>query len=204
MSVRIYKIGGSGATTGVLKGVHSVVNLESGQASSQCINSSALTTLTCINGGVVCAPYIPNQTFEADSFSIFVNTEQGGKLARVVVYSDTNALGTAGLPKILLLSTDDMSLSVTGKVTSNTAIKFPFTAGTTYWIAVQTDATTAILSAIPVGNLLCIANKATDGTPLSVYNGIGTFSAGAQATFSSYTSLAYNTTAMQLAMINLG
>jgi hypothetical protein len=203
MSVRIYKIGGSGATTGVLKGVHSVVNLEGGQASSQCIHSSNLTTLTCTNDLVVCAPYIPNQTLDVDSFSIFVNTAQAGKKARVMVYSDTNTLGTAGLPDLLLLSTADMSLSATGKVTSNTALKFTFTAGTTYWIGVQTDANTAVLSAIPVGNLLCIANKTTDGTPLSVYTGIGSFSSGALDPFSDYTSKDYGLTAMPMVLINL-
>jgi hypothetical protein len=96
-----------------------------------------------------------------------------------------------------------MSLSAMGKVTSNTALKFTFTAGTTYWIAVQTNATTAVLSAIPVGNLLCIANKTTDFTPLSVYTGSGNFSAGAQDPFSDYTSKDYGTTAMPMVLINL-
>jgi hypothetical protein len=203
MSVRIYKIGGSGATTGVLKGVHSVVNLEGGQASSQCIHSSNLTTFTCTNNLVVCAPYIPNQTFKADSFSLFVNTAQAGKNARVMVYSDTNISGNAGLPDLLLLETADMSLSATGKVTSNTSLKFDFTAGTTYWIAVTNSSTTAVLSAIPVGNLLCIANKTTDGTPLSVYTGSGNFTSGALDPFSDYTSKDYGITAMPMVLINL-
>jgi hypothetical protein len=165
MSVKIYKIGGSGATTTSLKGVHSIVNLESGQSSSQCIHSSNLTIFTCTDGLVVSAPFIPNQTFSADSFSLFVQTAVIGAKARVTVYSNTDILGQAGLPDTLLLSTADMSLSATGKVTSNTALKFTFTAGTPYWLAVQTDTSVAVLSAIPVGNLLCIANKQADGTP---------------------------------------
>ena len=204
MSVRIYKIGGSGATTTSLKGVHSVVNLGTGQASSQCIHSSNLTTLICTNGGVVSAPFIPNQTFEADSISLFVQTaDAGGGKARVMVYSNTDSVGTAGLPDLLLNSTNDMSLSATGRVTSNTGLKITFTEGITYWIAVQTGSTLAILSAIPVGNLLCIANKINDGTPLSVYTGIGTYSSGAQDPFSNYTSTAYGTTAMPLALLNI-
>ena len=202
MSVKIYKIGGSGATTS-LKGVHSVVNLETGQASSQSIHSSNLTTLICTDGGVVSAPFIPNQTFEADSFSLFVQTGEAGKNARVMVYSNTDSVGTAGLPQNLLLETDNMSLSATGKVTSNTGLNFTFTEGTTYWIAVQTNSTLAILSAIPVGNLLCIANKTTDGTPLSVYTGARLYSSGAQDPFSNYTSTAYATTAMPLALLNI-
>ena len=201
MSVKIYKIGGSGDTS--LKGVHSVVNLETGQASSQCIHSSNLTTLICTDGGVVSAPFIPNQTFEADSFSLFVQTGEAGKNARVMVYSNIDSVGTAGLPELLLLETDNMSLSATGKVTSNTGLQFTFTEGTTYWIAVQTNSTLAILSAIPVGNLLCIANKTTDGTPLSVYTGSRTYSAGAQDPFSNYASTAYATTAMPLALLNI-
>ena len=204
MSVKIYKIGGSGATTTSLKGVHSVVNLETGQASSQCIHSSNLTTLICTNGGVVSAPFIPNQTFVADSFSLFVQTGEAGKTARVMIYSNTDSLGSnAGLPDLLLASTNDMSLSATGKVTSDTGLKFTFTEGVTYWLAVQTGSTLAILSAIPVGNLLCIANKTTDGTPFCVYTGSRSYSAGAQDPFSDYAPTAYGTTAMPLALLNV-
>ena len=203
MSVRIYKIGGSGATTTSLKGVHSLVNLESGQSTSQCIHSSNLTTLFCKNNGVVSAPFIPNQTFAVDSISLFVQTADAGRNARVMVYSNTDSVGTAGLPQNLLLETDNMSLSATGKVTSNTGLNFTFTEGTTYWIAVQTNSTLAILSAIPVGNLLCIANKTTDGTPLSVYTGTRLYSSGAQDPFSDYAPTAYGTTAMPLALLNV-
>ena len=202
MSVKIYKIGGSGDTS--LKGVHSVVNLETGQASSQCIHSSNLTTLICTDGGVVSAPFIPNQTFEADSFSLFVQTGEAGKNARVMVYSNIDSVGTAGLPELLLLETDNMSLSATGKVTSNTGLQFTFTEGTTYWIAVQTNSTLAILSAIPVGNLLCIANKTSDGTPFCVYTGSRNYNAGAQDPFSDYAPTAYATTEMPLVLLNIG
>ena len=205
MSVRIYKIGGSGATTTSLKGVHSLVNLESGQSTSQCIHSSNLTTLICKNNGVVSAPFIPNQTFAADSFSLFVQTaDAGGGKVRVMVYSNTDSVGTAGLPDLLLISTNDMSLSATGKVTSDTGLKFTFTEGTTYWIAVQSGSSIAILSAIPVGNLLCIANKTSDGTPFCVYTGSRNYNAGAQDPFSDYAPTAYATTEMPLVLLNIG
>lgn len=199
MSVSIYKIGG-GATTGVLKGVHSVVNLESGQASSQCINSSPLTTITCTTDLVISAPYIPAQSFSITSVSLFVTTADKTKLARVMIYSNTDVEGTAGLPDLLLNDTADFSLGSLGKAT--TGMIFDFIAGTTYWIAVQTNSSVAVLSAIPVENLLCIANK-SDSTPISVYTGSKLFSAGAQDPFSSYASVAYGATSMPYVSLNV-
>jgi len=200
MSVSIYKIGGSGATTDVLKGVHSVVNLESGLQTSQCMHSSPLTTITCTTNLVISAPYIPAQSFSINSVSLFVTTAEKTKLARVMIYSNTDVEGTAGLPDLLLNDTTDFSLGSVGKISSS--LPFDFIAGTTYWIAVQTNSSGAVLSAIPVGNLLCIANK-SDSTPISVYTGSKTFSDGALDPFSFYVSEAYGGISMPLVSLNV-
>jgi hypothetical protein len=200
MSVSIYKIGGSGATTGVLKGVHSLVNLEAGLQTSQCMHSSPLTTITCTTDAVISAPYIPAQSFSINSVSLFVTTIETTKLARVMIYSNTDVEGTAGLPDLLLSNTADFSLGSLGKISSG--MIFNFIAGTTYWIAVQTNSSVAVLSAIPVGNLLCIANK-SNFTPISVYTGSRIFSAGAQDPFSNYASAAYSTISMPLVSLNV-
>ena len=183
MSVSIYNRGG-GASSGALKGVHSLVDVQSAQVTSQCTESSALTTLTMIKNGVITAPFIPNQTFEASVAIIIVATAGIAKeTARIMVYNDAN-----GLPDTLLYNEDDIAIDSTGAI--NTPINLSFIAGTIYWLAIQTNSNSAVLNAIPVASLLCLQNGSS-GASASTYGGTGLYSNGAQDPFSNYTSLSY-------------
>jgi hypothetical protein len=183
MSVSIYNRSG-GASSGALKGVHSLVDIKNGEVTSQCTESSALTTLQMVRNGVITAPFIPNQSFDAVNATIIVATAGlASETARIMVYDDVN-----GLPDTLLASTPELDISTTGvKITT---IKYTFSAGTTYWLAIQANSNLAVLNAIPVASLLCLQNVGS-GASASTYGGTGLYSNGAQDPFSNYTSLSY-------------
>jgi hypothetical protein len=193
MSVRIYKLASS--STNIIKGVHSLITISSGQTTSQSTESSANTTHTMTANLVHTAPFIPNQNITM--FTAFINctTASVGGLARFMVYDDLN-----GLPNNLLGNSINLDISTTGIKTST--LKYSFLAGVTYWLAVQTNSSTAILTALPVANLLCLANNPTTGAPYSIYTASGTFASGALDPFSSYTSPAYASTPMPFVGIN--
>tara|TARA_R110000868_G_scaffold283616_1_gene544053 strand:+ start:2644 stop:3231 length:588 start_codon:yes stop_codon:yes gene_type:complete len=188
MSVRIYKLGGSG-NSGVL-GVHSLVKIDSTQNTSQSLNALTLVNHSTTLNAVKTAPYIPNQNIDANTFFIYVTSPSSGNLARIMVYSDLN-----GLPDNLLYSSIDLSLTGGGIKTTPKA-GFSFVAGTTYWLAVQVNTGSAGLHGIPLGSLLPISNNSTDGNAYSVYSALGTYASGAQASFSLYTSPTYTTDSM--------
>ena len=188
MSVKIYKVGGMGGGTS-LKGVHSIMHIFSTQTTSQCTESSANTTHTMTANMVHTAPYIPNESVDMGSAFINCTTASVGGKARVMVYDSVN-----GLPDTLLASSTDIDITTTGIKTAT--IAYTFVAGTTYWLAVQANSSTAVLSAVPLANLLCLQNNGTTGAPYSIYTGSRTFSAGAYDVFSDYTSPAYASTAM--------
>jgi hypothetical protein len=193
MSVRIYKLGGN--STGIIKGVHSLIKISDGQTTSQSTESSANTTHTMTANMVHTAPFIPNQDIDMVSSFINCTTASVGGLARIMVYEDLN-----GLPYRLLATSPNLDISTTGIKTSS--VKYSFLAGVTYWLAVQTNSSTAILTALPVANLLCVANNPTTGAPYSIYTASGTFASGAIDPFSSYTSPAYASTPMPFVGIN--
>jgi hypothetical protein len=198
MSVSIYNRSG-GASIGApsLKGVHSLIELGKDEVTSQCTESSALTNLGMSIDVVWTAPYIPNQSFTANGLFIFCSTAGGvGELARIMVYSDVS-----GYPDTLLGSTNSLGIATTGKKGDKFALDF--VAGTTYWLAVQTNSNTAILSAIPITSLLCIQNR-SDGAPYSTYVGTGVYASGAQTSFSSYTALGYSGGSMPFVGISKG
>jgi hypothetical protein len=183
MSVSIYNRSG-GASSGALKGVHSLVDIQTAEVTSQCTESSALTTLVTTTDRVYTAPYIPNQSFTSNGIFILCSTAGAvGALARIMVYSDVS-----GLPDTLLFSTNSLGIATTGKKSDKCDLNF--VAGTTYWLAVQTNSNTAVLSAIPVTSLLCIQNR-NDGANYSIYSAYGTYASGAEDSFSTYTLPSY-------------
>ena len=182
MSVSIYNRSG-GASSGALKGVHSLVYIQTSEVTSQCTESSTLTTYPTTIDRVYSAPYIPNQNFTLSGVFIVCTTASVGALARIMLYDNVN-----GLPDNLLATSNSVSLSTTGK--KSVKLSYDLVAGTTYWLAVQTDTSTAVLSAIPVSSLLCIQNR-NDGAPYSFYSAYGTYASGAENFFSTYTSPAY-------------
>ena len=188
MSVSIYNRSG-GASSGGLKGVHSLVDVQGAQVTSQCTESSALATQNMIRNGVITAPFIPNQTFDTNVAIIIVATAGLAKeTARIMVYNDAN-----GLPDTLLYNEEGIAIDSTGA--KNTPFNFGFIAGTIYWLAIQTNSNKAVLNAIPVESLLCLQNLSS-GASASTYGGTGVYSNGAQDPFSNYTSLSYFGTSM--------
>lgn len=190
MSVRIYKLGGSATTSGI-QGVHAIIHLYSGQYASLNVHSSATTTATTTANQVVSAPFIPNEALDVSDFVIFCTTASVGGLARVMVYS--NAVG-GGIPDKLIYSSADINIASTGVKSTGDGIVFD--ALTTYWVAIQTNSSTAVFTAIPVGNMLTISTKSNDGSQLGLYTAVGTFASGAETSFANYTSQSYNAGAM--------
>jgi hypothetical protein len=189
MSVSIYNRSGS-ASSGVLKGVHSLVDIQATEVTSQCTECSALSNLTMVADRVITAPYIPNQSFFTNNIFILCTTAGAvGALARVMIYSDDS-----GLPNTLLGSSADYDISSTGKKGGKNNMSFE--AGTTYWIAVQTNSSTAVLSSIANASLLCVQNDNTTFVPWSTIRASLSFALGAQASFSLYTSPTYANSGM--------
>ncbi len=96
-------------------------------------------------------PFIPNKTIVSSSLNLNVVTLGVGALARILIYSDLN-----GLPNTKLYESSTLDLSTTGIKTATTS--FTFTAGTTYWLALNTSGV-ATISAIPNTAVIPIANN---------------------------------------------
>tara|TARA_R110000868_G_scaffold283616_1_gene544052 strand:+ start:2052 stop:2639 length:588 start_codon:yes stop_codon:yes gene_type:complete len=194
MSVRIYKLGGGG---GGLVGEHYVLSLRggSGYATSQSVLATAPTTITPTTDKVYSAPFIPNNAIVDATFFINVNTPQVGKSARIMIYSN----GKNNTPADLLF-TEDLSVASSGVRT--TTLTFSFDAGTIYWIAFSSDASSAVVSAIPATNLLSLGTKNTGGQQ-SIFQGMGVFASGAESSFDNYLSNDYSNSEMPLVGVNI-
>lgn len=202
MSVRIYKLASSSASG--TQGEHTYFTLGSGASTSNNVHASLTTTLTTTANLVVCTPYIPNNTITIRDWSIFCTTSAVGALGRIMIYDNsTNYLAPTGTdsPKNALLISADLNLATTGVKTATN--NFTFIAGTKYWLAVQTNSSAVVLTAIPLGNMITIATKPTDGTQLNCYTGSLTFASGAQSGFKGYASAAIDTKVMPVISINL-
>ena len=81
--------------------------------------------------------FTPAYDLTINTFVIEVTTLHVGGLAKVAIYSDLD-----GVPNTKLLESVSVSTDTTGTKTI-TGFSFTFTAGTTYWIAVVTNSSTA-------------------------------------------------------------
>jgi hypothetical protein len=115
--------GGSG-----LQGIHSVMPLISGDATTFTVTSPTWSGTNWNNSRLVLVPYIPAQTINSDALQYFVNINVAGSLCRLLIYSDLN-----GVPNTKLYESSDINCSTTGLKTVLNS--FTFNSGTRYWIA---------------------------------------------------------------------
>ena len=142
-----------GAASGGLQGVH---NLLGNQISPSLgimpsVNAGSLTNFSITAGSLYLVPFIPNKTITSVSLKINVVITGVGALGRILVYSDLN-----GFPRSVLYQSSDLDCSTSGVKTATTS--FTFTAGTTYWLAVQVGTANVTLSGITTGSLAPIFN----------------------------------------------
>jgi hypothetical protein len=157
---------GSGDLTisGGLQGVHNVngyFDLTSQGISAQ-LNAAGTSTVIMAANQMYAYPFIPNKTITSVSLKINVTVSGAGVNCRVLIYSSVN-----GAPTTKIYESADLDCSTTGIKTATTAQTF--TAGTTYWLCVQSSGTTT-LSGIQALALLPLTMSSTlSATPTVAY-----------------------------------
>ena len=127
---------------GGLQGIHTFLPFPSGNVTSAVtISVNPLSNTAFIANRLTAYPYIPAQSFTASNIFVNVTAAVAGSLCRIAIYSDLN-----GYPDSRLFVSSDLNCSTTGQKTALTT--FNFVAGTTYWLAFHSGATTSILTAI--------------------------------------------------------
>lgn len=165
---------GSGDLTisggGGLQGIHNVngyFDLTS-QGISVHLNSVLATNVGMNANQMYAYPFIPNKTITSVSLKINVSVLGSGVSARILIYSSNN-----GMPNAKVYESANLDCSTTGVKTATTAQTF--TAGTTYWLCVQTNGTCS-LSGIPPSALLPLAMpSALSAAPTVAYINTSTF-----------------------------
>lgn len=128
-TLNIPQYGGGGASG--LKGVHTLLPLSFNQSTSAIITTPAnLSNVGLTANRLVLYPFIPANSFTAETMFINCTTLLSGANARILIYSDLN-----GSPNSKLMESTDLSLATTGQ--KSYVSFFDFVAGTTYWIGVH-------------------------------------------------------------------
>lgn len=130
---------GSGGITinGGIKGIHGINPIPTGAGYyySQCLNASGFSVMNGVANRMYLAPFIPANTFTSISFAINVTTIVAGAVIRILLYSDNG-----GKPYNRIWESSNLDAgSLTGLKTALQSITF--SAGTTYWIGVQSSST---------------------------------------------------------------
>jgi hypothetical protein len=127
--LNIPQYGGGGASG--LKGVHTLLPLSFNQSTSAIITTPAnLSNVGLTANRLVLYPFIPANSFTAETIFINCTTLLSGANARILIYSDLN-----GSPNSKLMESTDLSLATTGQ--KSYVSFFDFVAGTTYWLGVH-------------------------------------------------------------------
>jgi hypothetical protein len=128
-TLNIPQYGGGGASG--LKGVHTLLPLSFNQSTSAIITTPAnLSNVGLTANRLVLYPFIPANSFTAETMFINCTTLLSGANARILIYSDLN-----GSPNSKLMESTDLSLATTGQ--KSYVSFFDFVAGTTYWLGVH-------------------------------------------------------------------
>jgi hypothetical protein len=180
------EISGGGSNSGVnnLLGY-----FPSGLGISASIVSHSATALATVANNLLLNPFIPAKTIVSSSLNINVTIIGVGVIARILIYSDLN-----GLPNTKLYESSDLSLATLGIKTATTA--FTFTAGTRYWLGLNTSGI-ATLSYIPTTSVLPIFYS--NQNPVTMHRNSNVAVGSAPSTYS-YSS--FQTTAVPLIWIN--
>jgi hypothetical protein len=107
-------------------------------------------------------PFIPNQSFTSSDLFINVTTLGANSLCRIAVYNDLN-----GYPNNRIFVSSDIDCSTTGKKTATASISF--VAGTTYWLAIHTNAFASTTSCLSSSQMIPIKSNSITSTANSVF-----------------------------------
>jgi hypothetical protein len=115
-------------------GVHQLTNPISNVKYSGRLSGGALFTAAgTVANKIVLGPFIPANSITIKNLITTVNGSVVGGLFRFVIYSNLN-----GVPSSKLLESTDIDGSTNGDKTFTTS--FTFTAGTTYWLGIHSNA----------------------------------------------------------------
>ena len=137
---------------GGLQGIHGIIPSPSLTGVSAMVTNLALITSFVSANRITVNPFIPANSFLAETLYINCITAAATN-AKIVIYDDLN-----GKPNNLLLESSNLSLSTTGQ--KSFVAYFDFIAGTTYWIGVQSSAS-AQISHYNSGSLIPIHQLST-------------------------------------------
>jgi hypothetical protein len=171
-----------------VQGVHALVNIPSGAAtSSQIQASSSGSSTTFTSNRLLAYPFIPDQSFTTSNLFVNVQTLAVSSLCRIAIYDDLN-----GYPNNRLFLSADLDCSTTGNKIATTS--FSFVAGTTYWLAFHGNSQALNASMINFGvtqllpirslsatiaaNHIFVTSTFTIGTPTTFPTASPTYSSG--------------------------
>jgi len=165
---------GSGDLTisggGGFKGLHNVngyFDLTSQGISAQ-LNASGTSAVAMNVNQMYAYPFIPNNTITSVSLKINVTTLGVGVNCRILIYSSV-----AGVPTTKVYESANLDCSTIGVKTATTS--FTFTAGTTYWLCLQSSGITS-LSGIQPSALIPLAMATSPASaPTVAYINTSTF-----------------------------
>jgi hypothetical protein len=143
-----------GGGSGGLQGIHTLLKPSFQQSLSAMVTTSTPTAATLIANRLVLNPYIPANSFTAETMYINCTVAQAGSNARILIYSNSN-----GRPSVKILESSNLSLGTTG--VKSYVSYFDFVAGTTYWLAVHGSGGATISHILP-SSLIPLYNTAAN------------------------------------------
>lgn len=132
-------LGSGDLTVGGGGGTHALLKPNFGQSFTSMITAYSFSSASLTASRMVLTPFIPANSFTAETMYINATGSTAGALARILVYSDLN-----GKPYEKLMESTDLNLSTTG--VKSYVSYFDFVAGTTYWMCVHANTTAGTLS----------------------------------------------------------
>jgi hypothetical protein len=163
---------------GGLRGIHSILPLASGNATTFTISSPTWSGTNFIASRLVLVPYIPAQTINSNALQYFVNINVAGSLCRLLIYSDLN-----GKPDTKLYESANIDCSTTGLKTVLNS--FTFNVGTTYWLAFHGGATVSGTVNVSAAGMMPIMTSASSTPQTFTFYYVNVALGSAPATISS-------------------
>jgi hypothetical protein len=131
-------------------GIHVLVKPKAGNYITAMITSAGnggFGTMTA--NSIQLIPFIPSQAISYTSLAINLLSPSAGALGRILIYSSLN-----GLPTTKLYESASLDLSTSGYKTAT--ISGNFIKGTTYWLAIQCNNSSALFDCYPPSSLLTL------------------------------------------------
>lgn len=156
----IADLGGGGG--GGASGIHTQFKLPSGSIYSNIALGANSSSQALTSGLILIMPFKPAQTFTTSNFLISTTVAAALSTTRILLYSHSDI---NGLPDIKLYESADLDTSTNGLKTAITSQTF--TAGTTYWLGVYSNAAPT-LAATTVASLIQIGMSSSVLTQYAV------------------------------------